>query len=203
MMHYPQFIETIKLEGRRLHNLAYHNARVNKTRREVLHINEPLDLAEHIPMPEEVDQDICKCRVTYGWEVSSVEIEYYEPKRIRSLRLIEGGNIDYKYKYADRSAINTLYARREGCDDILIVKDDLITDTASANVAFSDGKEWWTPSTPLLAGTKRQQLLDEGGIKEMFIRPSDLTRFSQFVVFNAMMEFDARNGRPVTGIQRG
>lgn len=194
------FIETIKLQGRKLHNMSYHNARANQARHEVLGLLNTLDLAQHVSIPDAIGRGVVKCRITFGNTVSAVEITPYRRKKIKTLKLIDGGDIEYNYKYADRSAINALYAQRGMCDDILIVKNGFITDTSYANVAFFDGVDWYTPSTQLLKGTKRQQLLDEGLIKEAAIRPSDLPQFTECVVFNAMLDFDPAQTIPIAQI---
>ncbi len=186
------FIETIKLQSGRLQNVSYHNSRANTARREILGIDELLNLAAHITIPKAMGRGVYKCRVTFGHEVMSCEFEKYRRRSIKRIKLIEGGAIDYRHKYADRSDINALFSQRGDCDDILIVKDGFITDTSYANVAFYDGKVWYTPSTPLLAGTKRQQLLDTGMLKPEPIRISDVKAFSHIVLFNAMLEFDPR-----------
>ena len=196
-----QFIETIKLQGGRLHNLSYHEARANQARHEVLGCSDTLDLAQDISIPDDIGRGVYKCRVTFGQTMSAVEIIPYRRKRIKDLKLIDGGDIDYNYKYADRSVINALFAQRGECDDILIVKNGFITDTSYANVAFFDGSDWYTPSTPLLKGTKRQQLLDEGLIKEALIRPFDLSHFKECVVFNAMLDFDKTRSIAIRNIR--
>lgn len=192
-----QFIETIKLQGNRLHNLSYHHARANQARHELLGLSDTLDLAQAVSMPAKSGRGVYKCRITFSDTVHAVDITPYRRKQIKSLRLIDGGDIDYRYKYADRSAINLLFDQRGTCDDILIIKDGFITDTSYANVAFFDGSNWYTPSTPLLKGTKRQQLLDEGVIREAVIRQSDLSLFRECVVFNAMMDFEKARSIPV------
>ena len=39
------FVETIRIEKGRIHNLPYHNARMNRTRRELFGAREEIDLA--------------------------------------------------------------------------------------------------------------------------------------------------------------
>ena len=83
-----------------------------------------------------------------------------------------------------------LYALRGDCDDIIIVRKGLLTDTSYANIAFWDGHRWITPAEPLLAGTCRARLLDEGWLVEGAIRSKDLPGFSRIRIFNAMMDQD-------------
>lgn len=73
-------------------------------------------------------------------------------------------------------------------EELIIVKNGIITDTSYANLVFYNGKEWHTPSRPLLQGTKRQKLIDEGKIKEREIRVHDLKKFTKCSLINAMLD---------------
>ena len=184
------FIESIRLEDGALHNLHYHNLRTNRTRRELLGIRHEINLDEYIHIPGDYDSGLYKCRVTYGEQIVSVELEEYVVRRPQLLKLVEGKDIDYAYKYADRTALDALYEERENCDDILIIKEGRVTDTSYANVAFYDGKDWITPDTPLLKGTRRQELLDNGLITEGPILVGDMDNYQRILLFNAMIPFD-------------
>ena len=68
-------METIRIEKGRIHNLPYHNARMNRTRRELFGAREEIDLAGYIhPGPH---QERTKCRVEYTREVLQVEYVPY------------------------------------------------------------------------------------------------------------------------------
>jgi 4-amino-4-deoxychorismate lyase len=49
---------------------------------------------------------------------------------------------------------------------------------------------WLTPKTPLLNGTTRQRLLDDGKIVEAEIKVHELRRFTKVALLNAMIGFD-------------
>ncbi|MDQ1268165.1 MAG: 4-amino-4-deoxychorismate lyase, partial [Campylobacterota bacterium] len=83
-----------------------------------------------------------------------------------------------------------LYAQRGECDDVLIVKNSLISDTTIANIAFFDSRRWVTPRAPLLKGTTRERLLRDGKIFEADIAINDLEKFSHVALMNAMIDFD-------------
>lgn len=106
---------------------------------------------------------------------------------VHSLRLICADDVDYTYKSSDREALNRLFAQRGEQDDVLIVRHGQLTDTSIANIALFDGVAWWTPRFPLLKGTRRAALLDEGIIREREIRQSDLSVFSHIRIFNALI----------------
>lgn len=107
-----------------------------------------------------------KCRVIYGREIEEITYTSYQIRPVHSLQIVYSDDIDYTYKSTDRSVINELFARRQEQDDILIVKNGLLTDTSIGNIALFDGNEWYTPKQPLLKGTRRASLLAMNLIKE-------------------------------------
>ena len=115
--------------------------------------------------------------------------EVYEPRTIRRIRMVEDDTISYAHKFLDRGHINQLVDRRGECDDVLIVKKGRITDCSFSNIVFLKGGQWFTPSTPLLAGTMRQKLIDENKIATREIHPEDIRSFETCKIINAMLEF--------------
>ena len=180
-----KFFETIRIQDGKVYHIDYHNRRATKTRREVFGIEEPFDLASSITPPP---KGLFRCKIVYDTEIRSVTYHPYRPKEVHSFKLI-AADIDYRYKYLDRFAIDALYAKRDGCDEILIVTDGLITDTSIHNVAFYYKGEWLTPAQPLLAGTTRARLLDEKKLREAQIAPKDLAKFATMAIMNAMIGF--------------
>lgn len=181
------FIETIRIEDGQIHNLPYHNRRMNETRRNVLHQTATLDLSDYIRPGNYRERT--KCRVEYDNEILKVEYAAYRIRPVSSLRLVVDDEAGYRYKSTDRSVLNRLFACREAEDDVLIVRKGWLTDTSICNIALWNGKQWITPSVPLLAGTKRASLLDQGKIVAGDIRPEDLLGYSRIRLFNAMIEF--------------
>jgi 4-amino-4-deoxychorismate lyase len=122
----------------------------------------------------------------------SKEVEFvpYQPKQISSLKLVENDNISYDLKYKDRSDIDKLFERKDGCDDILIIKKGKVTDASFANIVFRKGKDWYTPWSALLRGTMRQSLIENEKITEEEIQMSDIKSFTTFRLINAMLEFE-------------
>jgi 4-amino-4-deoxychorismate lyase len=72
----------------------------------------------------------------------------------------------------------------------LIIKNELVTDTSIANIAFFDGEKWLTPKKPLLKGTTRARLLENGEIFEADIDVHTLKNYTQVALLNAMIDFD-------------
>ncbi|SEJ43946.1 4-amino-4-deoxychorismate lyase [Dyadobacter sp. SG02] len=181
--------ETICVENRQLKNLSYHEARLNKTRRELWGYDDNWDLSELLAIPDLVDERMHKCRVAYAKEIDNIKWEPYSRRTIRKIKRVYHDEIDYRYKYDNRDTLNALYAQRGDADEILIIKKGLVTDSIFCNVAFFDGSRWFTPASPLLPGTQRAFLLDEGIVETAEIRESDIEAFSQIRLFNAMVDW--------------
>ncbi|MCF8364115.1 MAG: aminotransferase class IV family protein [Prolixibacteraceae bacterium] len=184
-----QLVETIKCKNGKLENLRYHQARFNLARKELFGENFGLNLFEDIKVPESCQSGLFRCRVVYTSNIEKIEFHPHEFRKVERLKLLEDSTIDYRYKFTDRKKLNELFEKRGRCDDIIIVKNGCITDSYVANVIFFDGKEWWTPDTPLLHGTRRAQLIEEGKIKVCRITTDDLSHFEKAGLINAMQDF--------------
>ena len=131
-----------------------------------------------------------RCRLTYNENQIDVSYHPYSKRTVKSLKIIHDDAITYTQKSTDRTHIDKLFNLREECDDVLIVKNGFVTDTSIANIAFLKDGVWYTPSTPLLEGTTRERLLDDGFLTAQDIRVEDLESFSQVALLNAMIDFD-------------
>lgn len=184
------FIETIRIRQGKACNLSYHNDRLNRTRNHFRPGCDRIELEEYLNLTAEMDG--MRCRVVYDVDgIKEVGYAAYTMRPVRSLRLVYSDDIDYTYKSTDRDALNRLFACRGERDDVLIVRRGLLTDTSIANIALFDGKEWFTPQSPLLKGTCRSMLLDHGIIKEKDIRREELSSYLRVRLFNAMIEWGA------------
>jgi 4-amino-4-deoxychorismate lyase len=181
-------IETIKIEHNIAHNIHYHQARFDRTRKELWGAQEPIELSKEINAPT---QALYKCRITYGEKIEKIEYLPYVKKLPQSFTLVES-ELDYRYKFADRSAIEALKAQKEQ-EEIIITKKGYLADTSIANIALLKGGEWFTPKRALLLGTMRAKLLDEGFIKEKDIKIEDLEKYTNFALINAMLGFEIIN----------
>ncbi len=181
-------IETIRIENNIAHNIHYHQARFGRTRKELWSALEPIELNKEINAPTKA---LYKCRITYGQKIEKIEYLPYAKKLPQSFALIES-DLDYSYKFADRSVIENLKAQIEQ-EDIIITKEGYLTDTSIANIALLEGEEWFTPKRALLCGTMRAKLLDEGLIKEKDIKIDDLEKYTNFALINAMLGFEIIN----------
>ena len=155
------------------------------------------NFSNHVPelhlcyslIPPQTDEGRIRCRVTYAQDILDIEYFPYRIRPVHTLKLIEGSTADYQYKYADRSALDALFAQRGKADDILIVRNGLLTDTSIANIALWDGLHWYTPAHPLLKGTHRARVLDEGILTERDIPVEEIKQYQKICLSNAMLHF--------------
>lgn len=181
-----QLLETIKCIDGKLENLGFHQARFSQARKSKFGAQKEILLDEQIHVPDFAQSGLFRCRVIYGNQIEKIEFIPHVYRVINSLRLVEDENIDYQFKYADRKNLEALFEKRGECDDIIIVKNGLITDSFAANLVFFDGKKWWTPDSPLLGGTQRARLLKEGIIATTRISKFNFRRFQIAGLINAM-----------------
>ena len=176
-----QFFETIRCEDEEVLNLEYHQKRISRT------IGKNINLGEYIYPPT---TELLKCKVIYDMD-EIIDISYlpYKAKEIKSFKIVFDDDIDYKYKSTNRDFIDVLYNKKESFDEIIIVKNGLVTDTTIANIAIYKDDIWVTPKTPLLFGTTRDRLIDENFIKENDITLDDLKNSKKIAVMNAMVGF--------------
>ncbi len=180
--------ETICIHNGSIQNLSYHQSRLDSSRSALFGEEiEELDLSSVIHPP--AGSGILKCRVVYDRVLRSVDYTPYRPRSIKRLKMVDS-QIGYAHKFTDREQIEELFERRGGADDILIVRDGLVTDTSIANIAFFNGRNWVTPKTPLLRGTTRERLVRSGFLLPRDIRRSEIQGFSKFALLNAMIGFE-------------
>jgi len=185
----PLLFETISIKAAKLQNILYHNQRLNRSRRELFGVDNYIDLSRFISPP---DSGNYRCRVIYSRDIESIEYIPYKPKDIKKILLVDS-DIEYKYKCLNRLELNNLLKRYKDYDDILIVRDRLLTDTTIANIALRRDGKWYTPQKPLLKGTTRQRLIDIGFLSTQDIDKSNLTDYDGFAIMNAMIDFKIIN----------
>lgn len=195
-----KLFETIQIKEGIPQRLDYHNERMNRSRIELFCLLEELYLEDFIQIPQAFSKGLVKCRVVYGEQMERVEFEMYDAKNHDSFFLVNS-NINYAHKYLERSAFNQLKSALPTSSEIIIIQNGLITDTSYSNLIFKDFKGyWWTPESYLLAGTQREFLLDQGVISEAEIKASDLSKYSHFMMINALLDFDEARAIPVDRI---
>ncbi len=196
-----QLVESIRSEDGKLLNIRFHNERIIMSLWDLFRLKTDIDLEKLLTIPETAKTGIFKCRIEYDTEIRKVEFIPYTLRIIKSLKVVEDNKIDYAYKFADRQRITELLSMREKADDILIIKNRLVTDTSSANVVFRDiFGNWITPSTFLLPGTKRASLLKSGRIKEAVITIENISKYIEVKLINAMIGLEDTEGISISNL---
>ena len=168
---FPLF-ETICIEQGSIQNVLYHEQRFANSY-SVYYGKQPnyslfngvdlsnLDLAKKY-----------KLKISYDDSGTSWAITEYRNTIPTTLQLVFDDTIDYSVKYTDREKLDALHEQRNDFDDVLIVKNGLITDASYANILFKKGEKLVIPKKPLLHGTCRARLLATKTVKEKDILPA-------------------------------
>jgi 4-amino-4-deoxychorismate lyase len=195
------FIETICYEKGRFQRIELHNERLNRTRNNFFGLKTNLQLELFLSIPEYLKNETVKCTVTYGSDIIGIEYNLYKIRPVNSLQLVNDDTIDYTFKYADRRKIDAFFFRRGQSNDILIVKNGLVTDTSYANIVFRQDDQWYSPQNPLLKGTRLSSYLLEKRVTTALLRPKDLSFFSEARIINAMISIENSPVIPIENIR--
>ncbi len=185
-----QLIETICWEKGAFQRIPLHEERMNRSRLHFFNRTDKISLIQLLTVPENLKNTILKCRVTYSEEIEEVEYVIYKLKPIRSLKLVIDDSIEYDYKFKNRDKLNNQLKMRGNSDEILIIKNGLVTDTSFTNIVFLKEGKWYTPEYPLLCGTRREYYIQMNLIKPISITLDDLCLFEGARLINAMMSLE-------------
>lgn len=184
-----QFIESIKIEDKKIFLLDLHQKRVDDT---FAHFGKEssINLAEIFKNLEHDEDGLYKLRISYDLDKNfKTQLIPYAISEISNFQLVVNNIYDYSFKFEDRKELEKML-RQAKSSEIIIVKNNHITDTSFSNLLFKKGKEWFTPSTYLLNGVQRQYLLKNKKIKEAEITLQNIAEYSHFQIINAMNDFD-------------
>ena len=184
-----RFIESIKIEDQKAFLLDLHQKRVNQT---FAHFGKEgsIDLAKIFKNLEHDEDGLYKLRIVYDLDKKfTTQLIPYAIPEIENFQLVENNSYDYSFKFEDRKEFERMKTKAK-TEEIIVVKNNHITDTSYTNILFLKGKEWFTPTTYLLNGVMRQHLLHEKKIKETEITLQNINEFSHFQLINAMNDFD-------------
>ncbi|WP_419671283.1 aminotransferase class IV family protein [Aliarcobacter butzleri] len=177
-----KYFETIKCEDFEVFNLDYHQKRVANT------IGLNINLQEYI---NPISEELLRCKLIYD-ENGVVDVLYfpYKKREIKSFKIIFDNEIEYSKKYLNRAKLDELYEKRDDCDEVIIIKNEIVTDTTIANIAIFYENSWITSKNCLLGGTTRARLLEEKKLFEKDITLDMLKNASKVALMNAMIGFD-------------
>lgn len=194
-----QFIESIKVEDKEIFLLDQHQKRVNDTFAN-FGKDQPINLDEIFKGLEHDEDGLYKFKITYDLTGKfRTQMIPYAISEIADFQLVENNIYDYSFKFEDRKELEKMKILSKAAE-IIVVKNNHITDSSYSNILFKKGKDWYTPTTYLLNGIQRQNLLRSKKIKETEITLQDLSEYSHFQLINAMNEFDDSYSYPIDKI---
>jgi 4-amino-4-deoxychorismate lyase len=189
-----KFFETIKCEDYEIFNLDFHKKRIANT------VGLNINLEEYIYPP---NAKLIKCKLIYDeCGVTDVLYDVYVKKDVTSFQLVYDDNIKYNKKALLRDDLDALSEKREKSDEIIIVKNNLITDTSIANIAIYLDEEWITPKVALLEGTTRARYVENNMLKLKDITLEMLKNCTKFATLNAMIGFNIIEDFKIEGYKK-
>ncbi len=186
-----EFFETFKLLNGQLCHVTFHLERIRKTQNAFFR-TAGFEITEIYDALKDYPEGLFKVRVDYNSSITGIRADLYEIQPHRKLGFLDAGNFDYSFKFAHRDFFRESFSHYPDCDDILFLKEGCITDTTYCNVALFDGREWITPSTYLLPGTKRAALIHSGALREARVTLQNLMDFKAIAFINAMRDFEKK-----------
>jgi len=176
------YFETIKCDDYEVLNLSYHCKRIANTI--ALNIN----LQDYIYPPS---SKLFKCKVIYNDEgIVDVQYSEYKKREIKTFKILFDDEIEYFKKSINRAKIDSLFEKRDSCDEIIILKNGIVQDTSIANIAILYKGTWITSKSCLLKGTTRDRYLNDNLLIEKDITLEMLKATKKIALMNAMIDFD-------------
>lgn len=184
-----RFIESIKVEDQKIFLKELHQKRMNDTFSNFGKVCK-IDIYNLFLNLEHDEDGLYKFRIEYDLENNfKTQIILYAISELGDFELVIDNEIDYSFKSADRTQLQKMKDKSHA-DEIIIVKNNQITDTSYSNLLFLKDKTWFTPKSYLLNGVMRQNLLQLKEIKETEITLDNIKEFTHFQLINALNDFD-------------
>jgi len=184
--------ESICVLNGRVLNSKWHKLRHHSAYSELFGESPKKSLLAGLKIPIKFQTGKVKLKIIYSQNQKEFSFQHYKTQKIETLKIVHHNELDYSLKYSERQTLNELFSLKENCDDVLIVKNDEITDTSFGNIIFFDGENWITPKNPLLKGTCRARLISDGKAREQVIRVEHLKSFKGVKVINAMRDLEQK-----------
>ncbi len=197
---FPLF-ESIKLLDGSFFHLDLHQERMDESLLQIFGHKNIHNLQSIVQNQKFPQKGLFKYRLAYGLEKFKIEIIPYQSKKIKTLRIVSCDDINYELKFSDRKKFNFLLKKNSDVDEILILKNGLLSDSSYSNIVLWNGEEWQTPRKPLLKGIQRKFLLSQNKIKVAEIGVSELDKYEKIGLINAMMDFEDMSVIEVENIQ--
>jgi 4-amino-4-deoxychorismate lyase len=178
------FLETICVQNGQAQHVDFHQIRVNETFDTFFPEWEPFHVWEEIEKVELPKEGIYRLRITYTEDPQQIELEAYEAKIVNTFTLVDSGEIDYGFKWAERGFFQRILEAHPEADEVIFHKHGIIQDCTIANLAFLKNDIWYTPEAPMHWGTTRARLLVEDQVEETDILVSELDQYERICMIN-------------------
>lgn len=180
-----RFIETIRIENGIVMNAEYHNARIARTYDDFFSGRKAFEISDLKCEIRPVAQKQ-RLRIVYSQDGYECVLDEYKARKIETAAAVECPGAVYSYKFENRMMFESLQVR--GFDEVIVIRDGMVTDSSFSNLLFYDSGRWYTPDTFLLNGTMRQKLLAEKKITESRIGVRDIRHYEKISFVNAMLD---------------
>jgi len=197
---FPLF-ESIGVIDGQVQHASWHEKRYIKSYMTYFKSRPVKTLFEGIDIPNAYQKGKVKLRISYNENEREWSFSNYTFCPIVNLQLVEHNAINYELKLEDRALLSELYQKRGDADDILIVRNGLLTDTSYGNITFRKKGRWFTPDEPLLEGTARARLLAHGKISSTSMNLENYREFEVFKMINALRDFETDSCYSVANIR--
>ena len=182
---YP-FLESIGVYEGQAPLLPYHQARVDRTFAAFYPGQNSLDLLD-LWQKASFPSEKVKWRIQYNALEQKAEICAFPERKIEYLQVVKDDTIEYAYKFTERDRLDVLYREKaEPADEILIVRNGLLTDAYYYNVVVKTESGLLTPRMPLLAGVMRAYCLKKEQVQLADIRMNELKNSEGVYLINAL-----------------
>lgn len=196
------FIESIRLKDGELMHLKLHQSRMALTLLAHFGFSVKIDLGRELERRSLPATGLYKIRVTYSQRIESIDIDPYTRHSVERVQLVDASGLDYRFKYADRKALNALREGLPPATQPLLVQNGLLTDALYANLCFYNGAFWVTPERPLLEGTARTAAIAAGQVVPARVSAEDVRagKYSTIKLINCMAHFPEAQEIPLSGV---
>lgn len=191
------FLETICIQNGQAQHLDFHQMRVNETFEQFFQEWEPFDVEELVAEQVLPTEGTHRLRITYQEDPETIEILPYTKKEVNRFALVDTGEIDYGFKWAERGFFQTFLDAHPEADEVIFVKDGRIQDCSMANLAFLKEGIWYTPEEPLHWGTTRARLIIEEEVEEAEILVEELASYERVCLINVFRPLSVENSLSV------
>lgn len=132
-----------------------------------------------------------KWRATVEYSLAGVKEVRMIPYKVPNIAWLQLSRIEeniYAKKWADRSRLNAYKSPLATGVEPLFILNGMTADTTFTNVVLEREGRLFTPTTPLLRGTKRAQLLATHTVEAVPVRAEDIQRYQFVHLINAMLD---------------